>query len=147
MVMKGTVQSAHIPINNYELIVVGLPPIVFTKITGLEVETEKTDLPDRTVASGGNEKPSEIVGTTMQHHTVELAALELWRKQGVDPVDPLYKKVGTLIQRDITGKIRLSRSLVGIWITKRKDADLDMEDEGKPATCDWTFSIDQVLPI
>ena len=36
MVMQGTVQPGHIPVNNYELIVVGLPPIVFSTISGLE---------------------------------------------------------------------------------------------------------------
>ncbi len=147
MVMKGSVQPKHIPVNNFELLILGIPPILFTEISGLEEETEKVNLPDRTVASGGNTKPVEFTGTSFEHHTIEMAALELWRKQGVDPVDPLYKKAGTLIKRNINGQIASTRTITGLWITKRKDSDLDMADEGNPAMIEWTFSADSVKPI
>ncbi len=143
MVMKGSVQPNHIPVNNYELIVIGLPPLLFTKISGLEEETEKTTLPDRTVASGGNTKPIEFVATSFEHHAVELAALELWRREGVDPVTPTYKKIGTLIKRSIGGQVATTRSLIGLWITKRKDSDLDLANEGEPAMVEWTMSADK----
>lgn len=147
MVMKGAVLPKHIPVNNFELIVVGLPPILFTKVSGFEDETDKVNLPDRTVASGGNSKPVEFTGESFEHHTIELAALEIWRLQGVDPVDPLYKKVGTLIKKNISGQIVTTRTLIGLWITKRKDSDMDLANEGEPAMIEWTFSADSVASV
>lgn len=145
--MKGAVLPKHIPVNNFELIVIGLPPILFTEVSGFEDETEKVNLPDRTVASGGNRKAIEFTAMSFEHHTIELAALEFWRLQGSDPVDALYKKIGTLIKKNISGEISRTRSLLGLWITKRKDADLDLANEGEPAMIEWTFSADSVLSI
>lgn len=147
MVMKGSVLPKHIPVNNYELIIVGLPPILFTQVSGLEDETETVDLPDRTKASGGNSGPVEFTAMSFEHHTTELAALEIWRRQAKDPVDPLYKKVGTLIKRNISGEIVTTRSMFGLFIKKRKDADLDMANEGEPAMIEWTMSADKVESI
>ena len=140
--MKGTVQSNHIPVNNYELQVQGLPAILFTTISGLEQETEAVDLPDRTKASGGNVKQFEIAATSFEHHIAETAALEAWRQEGKDPVSPNYKKTATLIKRGIEGTVDSTRVLTGIWIMKRKDADLDLANEGEPAMIEWTFSVD-----
>ena len=52
--MKGSIQADHIPVNKYEFLVVGIPGLVFTEISGLEQETESVVLPDRTTASGGD---------------------------------------------------------------------------------------------
>ena len=147
MVLKGAVQPNHIPVNNYELQVVGLPAVLFTQISGLEEETETTDLPDRTKASGGNTLPVEFTGMSFEHHATELAALELWRREAIGNVSATYKKVGTLIKRGIDGNVLTTRSLVGLWITKRKDADLDLANAGDPAMIEWTFSCDKVESI
>lgn len=148
MVMKGSVKPNHIPVNNFELIVIGLPPILFTEISGLEDETQTVDLPDRTKASGGNDTGAkEFTGSMFEHHTVERAAMELWFKQGRDPVDPLYKKAGTLIKRDISGAVASTTTLVGLWVTKKGTPDLDLANEGDPAMLEWTFSADSALPV
>lgn len=147
MVMKGSVQPGHIPVNNFELLVIGLPPILFTEVSGLEQETEKTDMPDRTVVSGGNVKASELTAKMFEHHKVEVAAMELWRREGVDPVSPTYKKIATLIKRDIHGEIASTRTITGLWVTKRVDPDLDMANEGDPAMIVWTLSADKIESI
>lgn len=147
MVMKGSVQPNHIPVNNFELLVIGLPPILFTEVSGLEQETEKADMPDRTVVSGGNVKATEFTAMMFEHHSIELASLELWRREGVDPVSPTYKKVGTLIKRGINGEIASTRTVTGLWITKRTDADLDLANEGEPAMVEFTFSADKIESI
>jgi hypothetical protein len=147
MVLQGTVQPGHIPVNNYELIVVGLPPMVFTKISGFETVNESVELPDRTRASGGNRKPVEFTGMSFEHHTAERAALEFWFQEGKDPVSPTYKKVGTLIKRDIHGRVASTNSILGLWITKKKAPDLDLANDGEPALIEWTFSADSVQPI
>lgn len=143
MVMKGSVQPNHIPVNNYELFIVGLPPILFTQVSGLEEETESADMPDRTVVTGGNTKAIEFTTLSFEHHSVELAALEIWRRQAIDPVDPLYKKIGTLVKRGINGEVATTRTLIGLWIKKRKDADMDLANEGEPAMIEWTMSADK----
>jgi len=142
--MKGSVQPGHIPVNNYELIVIGLPKILFATIGGGEQETETVDLPDRTVASGGNVKAGEFPATMFEHHTVEKDAMESWRRAGIDPVDPLYKKVGTLIRRDIHGNVAATRTYLGLQVTKRKDPDMDMANEGDPAMIEWTLKFDDI---
>lgn len=145
--MKGSVQPNHIPVNNFELFVIGMPPILFTEVSGLEQETESADMPDRTVVSGGNVKATEFTAMMFEHHRVELAALELWRREGVDPVSPTYKKIGTLIKRSIDGQIASTRTITGLWIKKRTDADLDMANEGEPAMVEFTFSADKIESI
>lgn len=147
MVLKGAVQPGHIPVNNYELIVVGLPKILFTQISGIEEETQKVNLPDRTVASGGNKLPVEFTGMSFEHHRVEVAALEFWRIEGVDPVSVTYKKLANLIKKNIHGTIVSTKTLIGLWVTKRKDADLDLANEGEPAMVEWSFSADDTKPV
>ena len=145
--MKGSVLPNHIPVNNYELIVVGLPKLFFTQISGLEQETQSVDMPDRTVVSGGNKTAVEFTGMIFEHHTVELAAMEVWRNQGVDPVDPAYKKIGTLIKRRIDGSVGTTRTLTGLWIKNRSDSDLDLANEGEPAMVEYTFSCDDLAAV
>lgn len=147
MVLKGSVQPGHIPVNNYELIVIGLPAILFTQVSGLEQETQTVDLPDRTKASGGNEPAVEFTALSFEHHRVEVAGLEFWRREGQDPVSQNYKKIGTLIKKNIHGAISSTRTLIGLWIIKRKDPDLDLANEGEPAMIEWTFSADKVESI
>lgn len=144
MVMKGSVQPGHIPVNNYELLVQGLPPILFAEISGTEETTQETTLPDRTVVSGGNVEAVEVTAMSFAHHDTERAALEAWKQEGVDPVSPTYKKVGTLIKRNIHGEVAETRTWVGVWVKSRSDADLDLSNEGEPAMIEWTLSIDKI---
>lgn len=147
MVTKGSVQPNHIPVNNFELLVIGLPPILFTQVSGLGQETESVDMPDRTVVSGGNVSATEFTAMMFEHHITELAAMELWRREGVDPVSPTYKKVGTLIKRGINGEVVTTRSMIGLWVKQRQDADLDLANEGEPAMIEWTLSADKVESV
>jgi len=145
--MKGSVKPNHIPVNNYELLIVGLPPLLFTEISGLEQELETVDMPDRTVASGGNVKATEFTAKSFEHHSVEAAAMELWRREAIDPVSPTYKKVATLIKRNISGEVATTRTTIGLFIKKRTDSDLDLANEGEPAMIEWTFSVDKIESI
>lgn len=149
MVMKGTVQPNHIPINNFELLLIGTasPSFFFTEVSGVEQETETVEMPDRTMASGGNVKASEVTAKMLMHHTIELAALEIWRLEAIGNVTPTYKKIGNLIHRDNAGSIKSTRTWLGIFPKKRKDPDNDVKNEGDPAEVEWTFSIDEVLSV
>jgi hypothetical protein len=147
MPLRGSIQEDHIPSNKYKLIIVGLPDITFTEISELEQEVGVVELPDRTRASDGATKPTEITVKVPLHHTLEIAAMEAWYIEGQDPKTPTYKKVGTLIQTSGTGARIRSNSLVGVWISKKKGSALSMESEGDMTANEYTLQIDNVLPI
>ena len=147
--LKGLIKPDHIPVNKFDLIVVGIvvPRIRFVTISGLEEEIQSVDMPDRTTASGGNTTPVEFTGAVMAHHILEQAALEAWYKEGQDPVSPFYKKVGTLLLKSISGRIFRTFSMSGLWCQKRVTPELDMANEGEPALIEWTFKADEMYPI
>lgn len=145
--MKGEILPDHIPVNNYELLVLGLPSLTPTEISGLEDELQTTELPDRTRASGGNRGPGEFTMMLPMHHLVEQAAMEIWFRSAQDPVLPIYKLVGTLIHKSISGTTLRTYSLLGMFPTKRVLPDLEKENEGELALVEWTISVDDILPI
>ena len=147
MVLKGTILPDHIPVNNYELLVLGIVPLTFTEISGLEEELETTQLPDRTVASGGNTLPVEFTAMQPMHHLIEVGAMEVWFRESQDPVLPTYKKAATILVKSISGLQTRSYALTGVFPKKRKTPDLEMANEGEAAMIEWTFSADKVLPL
>lgn len=147
MSLKGQIQPDHIPNNKYELNIIGLVPITVTKISGLESEVAGVELPDRTMATGGQRGTSEASIEVPNHHTVDIAAMELWFEEGVDPVTPTYKKAGTLVQISNTGAVRRSWALTGVWVKARSLADMEMGDDGEMSVNSYTLSIDDITPI
>lgn len=144
--MKGAIQPDHIPKNKYKLKVVGLPEITFTFVSGLEEELETADMPDRTSASGGNTKYTEFTVRMPTHHAAERIAMENWFTESQDPVDPGYKKVGTLFKSSISGTASVSYLLHGLYVKKRATQDLEMSNEGELDEIEWTMSCDQIFP-
>lgn len=147
MTLKNLINPDHAADNKYELVVVGLPPIIFTEVTGLEDETEMVDMPDKTTQSGGQSLPFEIVGKVPVHHIAEMAALELWLAEGRDPVTPTFEKVGTMVYKTIGNNIAKSYTLLGMKCSKQKMPDVAMKNSGELAVCEWTFKVDEKLPI
>jgi len=145
--MKGAIQGDHIPVNKYQLLVLGMPPLTFTEVSGIEEELEVAELPDRTVASGGNTKAIEFTGKLPMHHLAEQAAMELWFSSAQDPVLPTYKLPATLVHQSITGNVLRTYSLLGLFPSKRALPDLEMANEGEMAAVEWTFRADDILPI
>jgi len=145
--MKGDIQADHIAVNNFELLMLGLPSLTPTEISGLEDELQTAEMPDRTRVSGGNRGPTEFTMMIPMHHLLEQGAMELWFRESQDPVLPTYKKVGTLIHRSIGGGTLRTYSLVGAFPSKRGLPDLEMENDGELALVEWTISVDDMLPI
>lgn len=141
--MKGSIQPDHIPKNKFVLSILSMPPITFVKVSGLEEELETVDLPDRTTASGGNKKALEFTASMPTHHTAERIALENWYAQCSDPVDPQYKKVGTLTKISLTGINVVSYVLPGMYPCKFSSPDVEMTNEGEEDEIEWTFKADQ----
>lgn len=145
--MKGAILPDHMPVNKFQLIFIGLPPLTAVEVSGLENELETAEMPDRTRASGGNRKATEITIKLPMHHAVEQVAMEAWLRESQDPVLPTYKKVGTLIHPSLSGVQLRSFQLVGVFPTKQKLPDLEMKNEGEIALVEWTLSVDDVLPL
>ncbi len=145
--MKGAIKPDIMPVNKYKLLIFGMPDFTFTKLSGLEVELEKTVLPDRTVQSGGNTKASEFTGMLPMHHAVEQIAMQAWLKSAKDPVAPDYKKVATLIHISNSGIQLRTYQLTGLFPFKEKQPDKEMKNEGEMAENEWSFSVDDVQPI
>lgn len=147
MTIKGSIQPDHIPVNKYTLFIIGLLPITFTSVSGLEKEVPAVDLPDSTRASGGTPSASELTCMMPMHHTAERLAMELWFGEGQDPVTSTYKKPGTLIMTSGTGGKVATYSLLGTWVSKRKLPDLAMDNDGDMAVIEWTLQVDDVTLI
>lgn len=145
--MKGAIQADHIPVNKYQLLILGMPPLTPTEVSGLEDELQTAEMPDRTRVSGGNRGPSEFTIMLPEHHLVEQAAMEAWFRESQDPVLPTYKKVGSMVSQSISGNTTVTKSLVGVFPTKRVMPDREMENEGELALVEWTLSVDDILPI
>jgi hypothetical protein len=145
--MKGEILPGHIGINHYELKVVGLIPLTFTEISGLENETTVVDLPDRTQASGGETLPSEFTAMMPSHHKTEMAIMDVWLQEGKDPVSPTYKKTATLLYKDIHGVVTMAREILGCFVSKRTDPDLEKANDGEMAATEWTFKADDIKPL
>ncbi len=145
--MKGVIKPDHMPTNKYELVIIGMPPLTPTTMSGLEDELETFDMPDKTVVSGGNRKAGEFEITIPLHHKVEMAAMELWFQEGQDPVSPLYKKPGTAIYKSISGTVISAYALIGAQVVKRKLPDADMGSEGEIALATWTIKLDDHKPV
>lgn len=145
--MKGKILADHMPINNYQLLVPGLPALTVVEVSGIEDTLNTTQLPDKTVASTGTRQATEVELTMPMHHAVEQAAMEVWFKESQDPVSPSYKKAGTLIHQSVSGKKNRTFSLIGMFPMMRGLPDLKMDDEGEMAVIKWKMSIDDIEPI
>jgi hypothetical protein len=145
--MKGVIKPDHMPTNKYELVIVGLPPLTPVTMTGMEDEIETHDMPDKTVVSSGNRKASEFEIAIPMHHSVEMAAMEVWFQEGQDPVSPAYKKAGTAIYKSISENVLRVYALVGAYPSKRKLPDAEMAAEGDMANVTWTIKVDDHKPI
>lgn len=144
--MKGDIKSDHIPVNKYQLLVAGMPPLTCVELSGLEDELVTTELPDHTIATGGQHMASEFTISIPEHHVLEQMAMETWFAESTDPVLPSYKKGAALVVSSISGNIIVTKSLIGVFPKKRTSPDREMANEGEMALVEWTLSVDQILP-
>lgn len=145
--MKGEIQPDHMPVNNFSLKVIGLLDLTAVTISGIDDELQTVDLPDRTVASGGNRAATEFDVGIPAHHTAEIAAMEAWYIESQDPITPTYKKPCTLIMNSLSGAKSRTYTLVGVFPKKRATPDLDMGADGDMAVITYTMSVDNIVPI
>jgi hypothetical protein len=142
MGLKFVIQPDHITVNNYRLLVSGLPPITFVSVGSLEKELDCVDLPDRTQASTGRTKPGEVEVKVPAHHLTEVAAMAEWIQESSDPVSPTYKKTATLVSYSGTGLIQQTLTLIGLFAYKDVTPDLEMDNDGDMADRTYTLKWD-----
>jgi hypothetical protein len=145
--VKGVLQADHIPLNSFRLVIVGLPDLVLTGVSGLEEELDVTNLPDRTIASGGRTGPVEFDIMQPLHHTAEYLAMEAWFRESQDPAPPTYRKVGMLVLPSLSQSRERSYTLVGLFPRRRALPDFEMDNEGELSVVTWGMACSQVLPI
>ena len=144
--MKHVIEADHIRTNKYRVDVVGLPvSITPVSVGGIERETDSVDLPDRTSASGGREKQGEFDISVPAHHHTEIAAMNAWREEAIDPVSPTYKKAVTVTALSGTGANSLLRDLNGVWVPKDGTPDMEMDGDGEMAVIKYTLKWDSTL--
>lgn len=145
MPIKSILLPDHVQVNKYQLIVAGMPPMIFTAMSSIEEELDTVELPDRTTASGGRTKPVEFDLTQPMHHTLERLAMEGWYSaESSDPVLPTYKKVGTVLAFSQSNIIQVSYMLIGLYPFKRTLPDFELENDGELATIVWGMKADEV---
>lgn len=145
--MKGTILPGHIGVNRYELLVLGAPTLVFHEVSGMESETPWVELPDRTQASGGEATVGEFTVMQPMHHLVERAYMEEWYEESHDPVAPTYKRVATMVWKNIHGEVKGTWALIGLGVSKRVLPDGEMGNDGEMAAIEWTFKHDDIKPL
>jgi hypothetical protein len=144
--LKGKIKENHIPLNTFELIVAGMPQITLTKTDNIEEGVQVIELPDRTRVSGGQTNSVSFSGEIPMHHDVEVAALEAWYKMAQAPVDPNYRKAGSLMWYRSNGDPR-PFELINLWVSKRTIPGGDMSNDGEPAYLTFQFEADEVTPV
>jgi hypothetical protein len=147
MALKGIILPDHIPVNKYELTIVGMSTIVMTSVSGLETEVPAIDLPDRTKATGGQPSSAELTVTVPMHHASEILQMDIWHTEAQDPITITYKRAGILEHKSGTGDIIKQYTLIGIWCSKRKLPDLAYDDDGAMAEVEYTLQVDSVMPL
>jgi hypothetical protein len=145
--MKGVIKPDHMAVSKYELLVAGMIPITATEIKGISDELQTVELPDQTVASGGNRKSTEFTMKIPMHHTVEVDAMEVWYRSAQDPVLPTYKLAATLIYKSISGNTLRTYAIIGLFPSKRTLPDAEMKNAGDMATVEWTMKADDIMPL
>jgi hypothetical protein len=144
--MVQSIQDDHMPVNNYDFLVTGLPKMTILKVDGLEEELETTELPDRSPASGGQVKPVEFSISIPLHHEAQITLMNVWWQEGQDPVLPTYKKPAVMIYKSLTGSNTRKVALINCFIFKRKWPDADQTNEGDMAEAEYSLKAN-VAPI
>lgn len=144
--IKGILDENRVQTNKYDLMFQPGPGLItFTSIGSMEEELDASELPDRTVRSGGRKKPGTTDLVQPMHHDLEVLAMKVWWLECQDKVSPLHLKIGTLIIYDQSGLPRVRHTILNCWLSKRVLPDLELEGDGDMGTYTWTMNYDEIL--
>lgn len=145
--IKNVIEADELAINKFKFIVAGMVPIFCLDVKGLKRELETATLPDQTAVTGGRPKVGSFTLRLPTHHFGENKALENWLKEGIDPVDPNYKKSATLLFLSKTNMKMKAFNIKGCFCSGMTPPDADLKDEGNEAETEWAFQYDDVKAV
>jgi hypothetical protein len=73
--------------------------------------------------------------------------MELWYREGHDPISPSHRKVGTLIAFSQSLLNQPSWSLLGLFPFKRTLPDFDLDNDGEMAAIVWGMKASEIIPL
>jgi len=144
---KGTIQPDHMPLNKGRLMILGMPELTLVESSDIEEALTRVVLPDRTAVSGGVKDPVEFDIKIPMHHSVEVAAMEIWYRLNHDPIQGGAKLDGTMMFPSLSDAALKTYSMVGLWPPKRGIPGTAASNEGEMAVLTWGLSADDVLPV
>ena len=143
--IKSIIKPLRVPDNKYSLIVQpGVGQLTVVELTGLEQELDQSELPDRTVRSGGRGKPLAFDFAIPMHHTSEVLLCETWWNLCKYSLIG-YLKFGMLIQFNEASIPTKRWTLPNLWLTKRGHTDLALGNDGEMTTIMWSASADDLI--
>jgi hypothetical protein len=147
MGQKFVIEDDYIPVNNYTLTPVGLPPIPFTSVGALEKEIVWIELPDKTQQSSGRANPGEVEVKVPVHHPAAVAAMEAWADEGQDPIQPGYKKSANLNFYSGSLLRQFNVTMLGVGVCKGTTPEAEMANDGDMAELSYTLKWDHLFGI
>lgn len=147
--MKANLNEDHIPINRFQMLVIGTIAPFFTVISlsGIQEELETLEMPDRTWVSMGRTGPVEFSMSIPMHHRDEQGAMELWFQESKDPILPTYKKPAVLTHTSISGGNTVSYVFTDLFPYKRELPSLELGADGEMAVITWHLKASVVIPL
>jgi hypothetical protein len=148
MAIKNIIEENRIQTNKFVIDwQPGVGEITLISVGELEEELDSSELPDRTVRSGGRKKPIEFDVVQPAHHddSGEVQAMEQWYVDCQDPVAADHLKIGTYTKFDQQGGPRRTISLDNCWLSKKVESESDLDNDGDMATITWTVRADAMI--
>jgi len=139
--LKGTVGKDPIAANKYTFLVDGSPLIV-TAVSSMEEEIPSVTLPDGTTASSGRTEPTEFTVDVPNHHNQEIVYFNAWWAAAKEPVLPTAYRPVVIEKRSSQGTIVRVSNLFGVWVNKREEAEVSMEDGETMTVTRYTCKVD-----
>lgn len=141
---KGSIKADPALTCNFEVKIGALIPLLCTRVTGLESALTTTVLPDQTVVSTSQVKPSEGIEMDIPaHHDAEILALEALYALA-QAGGPLNKVAATVYMQGANGGTKRTFLLVGLLCKGRKPPELNAKSDGEGAVITWMFACDSV---
>lgn len=144
--VQGTIQKDIITGNNYVFMADGIA-LVITNIGSIEETVTKVELPDGSVASGGQTEPVEFTISVPMHHDLEYTYMELWYKASKGPlIPPSAYKTTSIVMKSASQAKQRSMTVLGSFVSGRSSPELDMEGGGSEfLQVEYTISADNII--
>lgn len=143
---KGSFSRDYIPLCKFDLKIEGLIELKVMAVTGLEQKIETIELEDKSNYSLGRKGTLEFTVTFPVHEGIQMAALDIWWYGSQDPAQMGYKHNATLCAYTVSGELKSTYLITGMFPSGRKYPDFD-RNSSEMALEEWTFKADDLIVI